>query len=155
MNACFGKDRVKKNGIYFESTVLDVPLHGWGLRRHQLLKQVEKATRSLVISACLGGYSELWLFRRTPESLAMNTSQVLSPRPASPDTSPGSPLSSGSGVKKKSSPAAPAAAETATDKSDSESASADDAPKSKKTSGSSPGAAAATATKTKKKKTKA
>jgi hypothetical protein len=50
VNYLFGKDRVTKNGVYFEATLPDVAPHGWALRRHQLMKSVEKSTRAQFLS---------------------------------------------------------------------------------------------------------
>lgn len=91
VNHLFGKDRVTKNGVYFEATLLDVAPHGWALRRHQLMKSVEKSTRALFLSfGSLSPLREVWVFRRTeaPLNASFTTSSaLLSPRPSSPDTS--------------------------------------------------------------------
>jgi hypothetical protein len=66
MNSLFGKDLVQRNGIYFEATLGDIPAHGWGLRRHQLLKSIEKLTKSSLVCHSISPLNELWHFRRTP-----------------------------------------------------------------------------------------
>lgn len=91
VNYLFGKDRVTKNGVYFEANLPDVAPLGWALRRHQLMKSVEKSTRAQFLSiGSLGPFCEVWVFRRT--ELALNasfttSSALVSPRPSSPDSS--------------------------------------------------------------------
>jgi hypothetical protein len=133
MNALFGKDLVARNGLCFEATLGDVPTLGRGLRRHQLLKSIEKVTKSQLITHSLSELHELWNFRRTPESLLAQASSspqtsslsLASPRPASPDVS-NSPASSAT-----ASPA-PAAAAASSDSKKSAAKKADGSPKQKK-----------------------
>lgn len=90
VNHLFGKDRVTKNGVYFDATLPDVAPHGWALRRHQLMKAVEKSTRALFLSfGSVSNGTELWVFRRTeaPLNASFASAALISPRPSSPDTS--------------------------------------------------------------------